>query len=61
LRVGPAAADGRIEVEIAAPDSNTFVRRMAGFGMLVEVIEPAEVRAGLALIGAELVSLYDAR
>lgn len=58
LRVGPAVADGRVEVEVGASNRRGLVGQLAGFGALVEVTEPAEVRAELGRIGAELAGLY---
>lgn len=58
LRVGPAVANGRVEVEILASGQQELVTRLAGFGALLEVTAPEEVRLGLALIGAELVVRY---
>jgi predicted DNA-binding transcriptional regulator YafY len=60
LRVGPVAVDGRVEVEIGASSKRSLLGQLAGFGAMVEVTEPAEFRAGLAQIGAELASLYGA-
>ena len=59
LRLGPAAADGRIEVELASNGERALVGQIAGFGSLVEVIGPADVRSALARIGAQLTQLYD--
>ncbi len=58
LRVGPAVDDGRVEIEIAAPDGLVTARKIAGFGALVEVVEPDEFRVELQRIGNELVNLY---
>ena len=58
LRVGPAVTDGRVEVEVGASNRRALVGQLAGFGALVEVTEPAEVRAELGRIGAELAGLY---
>jgi predicted DNA-binding transcriptional regulator YafY len=58
LRVGPGARDGRVEVEIASPDKLALIRKLAGFGALVEVTEPPDVRAELQRIGRDLAALY---
>lgn len=58
LRVGPAMSDGRVEVEIGASNPRSLVGQLAGFGQMVEVVEPAEYRVSLARIGAELGALY---
>ena len=44
-------ADGRVEVEIGARYPNTIAEQLAGWGDLVEVVSPPEVRALLARIG----------
>jgi predicted DNA-binding transcriptional regulator YafY len=59
LRIGPAAADGRIEVEVVAPDQRVLIAKLAGFGALAEVTEPIEYRRELARIGRELAARYD--
>ncbi len=58
LRVGPSAADGRVEVEIRAHDRRALIVKVAGFGASVEVTEPADFRTDLRRIGAELAALY---
>jgi predicted DNA-binding transcriptional regulator YafY len=58
LRIGPAAVDGRIEIEIGMPYERVLLGKLAGFGAMVEVIEPVEFRAVLRQIGTELVNLY---
>jgi predicted DNA-binding transcriptional regulator YafY len=51
--------DGRrVSVRLAAPTAEMIARRLAGWGALVEVMEPASVRADLARIGAELTERY---
>ena len=59
LRVGPPAADGRIQVEVASNGERALVGQIAGFGSSVEVIGPADIRSALARIGSELMTLYD--
>ncbi|SDM30112.1 helix-turn-helix transcriptional regulator [Nonomuraea jiangxiensis] len=51
-------ADGRIRARVAAPTPLTIAEQLAGWGSLVEVVEPEQVRAELARIGAELVARY---
>jgi predicted DNA-binding transcriptional regulator YafY len=51
-------ADGRVEVEIGAPYPNMIAEQLAGWGDLVEVISPPEVRELLAQIGSQLVARY---
>jgi predicted DNA-binding transcriptional regulator YafY len=50
--------DGRARVRIAAPTPLDIARNLAGWGAMVEVLEPASVRAQLARIGAELAARY---
>ncbi|MEW9551074.1 helix-turn-helix transcriptional regulator [Nonomuraea sp. NPDC050783] len=52
------AADGRARVRVAAPMALSIAEHLAGWGAQVEVVEPEEVRAELARIGAELVARY---
>ncbi|MFC4006357.1 helix-turn-helix transcriptional regulator [Nonomuraea purpurea] len=52
---GPAA-DGRAKVRVAAPNALMIAQQLAGWGALVEVVEPASVRAELVRIGTELVA-----
>ena len=58
LRVGPPSAEGRIAIELASNGERALVGQIAGFGSLVEVLEPEEIRANLAEIGAQLVHVY---
>ena len=60
LRVGPPAPDGRIEVEVGSVNERALVGQIAGFGAMVEVLEPPEIRAQLAAIGAQLAEVYGA-
>jgi len=50
--------DGRARVRIAAPTPLDIARNLAGWGAMVEVIEPRTVQAELARIGAELAGQY---
>lgn len=50
--------DGRTRVRLAAPSPLDIARNLAGWGALVEVIEPESVRTQLARIGAELAARY---
>ncbi|MET9350645.1 helix-turn-helix transcriptional regulator [Streptomyces termitum] len=54
------AADGRARVRLAAPTPLDLARNLAGWGGLVEVLEPAPVREELGRIGAELAARYAA-
>jgi predicted DNA-binding transcriptional regulator YafY len=53
--------DGRARVRLAAPTSVDISRQLAGWGNLVEVVEPESVRAELARIGAALAGRYASR
>jgi predicted DNA-binding transcriptional regulator YafY len=58
LRIGMAIDDGRVEVEIRSPNEYSVAGELAGFGRLVEVLEPSGVRDRLAVLAAELGGLY---
>ncbi|GAA4959614.1 helix-turn-helix transcriptional regulator [Actinoplanes utahensis] len=49
---------GRARVRVGAPNARDLARTLSGWGAAVEVLDPPEVRAELARIGAELVALY---
>ncbi|WP_436497913.1 helix-turn-helix transcriptional regulator [Actinokineospora sp. HUAS TT18] len=51
-------ADGRTRVRLAAPIALNIAQHLAGWGGLVEVLEPESVRAELARIGRELSDRY---
>jgi predicted DNA-binding transcriptional regulator YafY len=53
------AEDGRVDVELGAANTQMIAQQLAGWGRLVEVVEPHEVRRQLARIGDELVATYD--
>jgi predicted DNA-binding transcriptional regulator YafY len=54
---GPSP-DGRAEVIVGGVTSYRIAEHLAGWGGLVEVIEPLEVRHHLARIGRELAAMY---
>jgi predicted DNA-binding transcriptional regulator YafY len=54
------ADDGRARVRLAAPTPLDIARNLAGWGALVEVLEPVAVQTQLARIGAELAGRYAA-
>lgn len=58
LRTGTPAADGRVEVEVVGPVERGIVGELAGFGAMVEVVEPPSARATMGEIAAELTALY---
>lgn len=51
--------DGRARVRLAAPTPLDIARNLAGWGAMIEVVEPRSVQALLARIGTELASQYD--
>lgn len=53
-------ADGRTRVRLAAPTPLDIARDLAGWGALIEVVDPGSVQAELARIGAELAGRYGA-
>ncbi|MBF6439772.1 helix-turn-helix transcriptional regulator [Nocardia cyriacigeorgica] len=50
--------DGRVRARVTAPTAWMVAQQLAGWGDSIEVIGPADVRAELARIGAELVGRY---
>ncbi|MGW4395660.1 helix-turn-helix transcriptional regulator [Amycolatopsis nivea] len=50
--------DGRVQVKVAAHWVRSIAEQLAGWGDLVEVVEPDSVRAELARIGRELTARY---
>ncbi|MBG0830189.1 WYL domain-containing protein [Planomonospora sp. ID67723] len=52
---------GRARVRLAAPTPLDIARNLAGWGAMVEVVEPPSVQAELARIGAELSGRYSGR
>lgn len=53
-----ALSDGRARVRLAAPTPLDIARHLAGWGTMIEVVEPRSVQAELARIGTELVGRY---
>ena len=58
VRIGAAAPDGRVEVEIRGHHERELAGELAGFGAAVEVLAPQELRAELARVGRELTECY---
>jgi predicted DNA-binding transcriptional regulator YafY len=58
VRVGTPVDDGRIELELRAQSLRTMIAQLGGFGSDVEVLEPLDLRSGLADLGRQLVDLY---
>jgi predicted DNA-binding transcriptional regulator YafY len=52
------AADGRIEIEVRGFNEIVLAGDLAGFGNLLEVLEPTALRERLAQVAKELLSLY---
>ncbi len=50
--------DGRARVHLAAPTPRDIARNLAGWGTMIEVVQPRSVQAELARIGAELTARY---
>lgn len=51
-------SDGRTRVRLAAPTPRDLARNLAGWGTLIDVLDPPSVRAELARIGTELTTRY---
>ena len=58
VRIGPALADGRVEVELRGHSIGSLAAEVAGFGNRIEIIDPPELRARLAELGAELIAVH---
>ncbi len=50
--------DARVQVRVSAPTPLMIAQTLAGWGDLVEVVEPPSLRAELARLGSELVARY---
>jgi len=57
-RIGAELDDGRVEVELGAPSAGIFAEQLAGWGDLIEVVEPADLRDRLRRLGEDLVARY---
>jgi predicted DNA-binding transcriptional regulator YafY len=61
LTVGAPAPDGRVEVVIGFPETHDNpARELCAFGGALEVMAPADVRAGMAEIGRALIARHGA-
>ncbi len=58
VRIGPTTPDGRVEVELRGQSPWLLAAEIAGFGSLVEVLDPIEVREQLARLASELATTY---
>jgi len=61
FRIDGDLDDGRTRVRLAAPTPLDIARNLAGWGAMIEVVEPRSVQAELARIGAELTARYPGR
>jgi predicted DNA-binding transcriptional regulator YafY len=61
VRIGGAAADGRVEIELRGQYVDSLAGEIAGLGGAVEVLDPPELRDRLARVGAELAATYGER
>jgi predicted DNA-binding transcriptional regulator YafY len=61
VRIGPTGPDGRVEVELRGHNARALAAEVAGLGGAVEVLDPPEVRAQLAVLAGELARLYGSR
>lgn len=61
LAIGGAdtGSNGRVGVHIRGHNIRGLAAEIAGFGAMVEVVEPVELREALAAIGRELTACYD--
>ena len=58
VRIGPAGADGRVEIELRGRHAESLAGEIAGLGGAIEVVDPPELRDRLARVGAELTATY---
>ncbi|MBV8693766.1 MAG: YafY family transcriptional regulator [Actinobacteria bacterium] len=58
LRIGPQGKDGWVDVELRGHSAGSLAADIAGFGSAIELLDPPEVRAELAKIGAQLTDAY---
>ena len=61
VRIGPAGADGRVEIELRGHHVESLAGEIAGLGAALEVVDPPELRDRLARVGAELTATYRRR
>ncbi len=60
VEVEAQLTDGRSRVRVGAPAPRDIARTLAGWGAMVDVVEPETVRDELGRIGAELATRYAA-
>ncbi len=56
--IGPARPDGRVEVELRGAGERALAGEIAGFGSMIEVLEPRTICEILSSVGSELVTMY---
>jgi predicted DNA-binding transcriptional regulator YafY len=60
LRIAKAVDDGRVEIDVRSHGEYSVAAELAGFGGMVEVVDPPGVRRRLAEIAEELSATYTA-
>ncbi|MEU0089870.1 WYL domain-containing protein [Kribbella sp. NPDC006257] len=55
--IGPAG-EGRVKIEVTAPTPLMIAQHLAGWGGMIEVLDPPAVQSELARLGQELVDRY---
>lgn len=58
VRIDRELADGRVQVRLGAPTPLDMARHLAGWGSMLDVVEPVSVQDELARIGAKLADRY---
>jgi predicted DNA-binding transcriptional regulator YafY len=58
LSIGDPVTDGRLAVDIGFGDDHQAAMELAGYSSGLEVLDPPELRAELAAVGARLVDRY---
>ncbi len=58
IEIGEELADGRVEVQMFGSEALSIAERLAGWGHLIEVVGPLEVRVELVRLARELLALY---
>jgi predicted DNA-binding transcriptional regulator YafY len=58
VTVGEPDDDGRVRVELRSWSAHALAGELAGFGAMVEVVDPPEARRELARVGADLTRTY---
>jgi predicted DNA-binding transcriptional regulator YafY len=58
LKVGAALPDERVEVEVRGANVDAIARDLAGFGAMVEAVDPPALRSRLRILGDQLCAMY---